>query len=72
MTYEVQTYTICNGWINTWSEDDQPLTFDTLENAQKALQDYFDELADAVRSGFMVEGWIENSISDYRIKEQTA
>jgi hypothetical protein len=67
MTYQVQTYTLCDGWINTWSEDDQPMTFDTLEEAQIALQDHLEDLAHAVMFGMMVD-----STSDYRIEEITA
>jgi hypothetical protein len=53
MTYEVQTYTLSYGWINIWTEDDTPLTFDTLEDAQKALQEHLDDLAHAVQTGNM-------------------
>jgi hypothetical protein len=64
MTYEVQTYTLCDGWINTWTEDDQPMTFDTLEDAQKELQEHLDDLAHAVQTGNMDD----YNPEDYRIE----
>lgn len=48
MTYEVQHFTLCDGWINTWTTyDDQnneiPSVFDTYEDAQEALDDFLKE-----------------------------
>lgn len=45
MTYEVQHFTICDGWVNTWSlcaEDGtpQPETFATSHQAHAALNDF--------------------------------
>jgi hypothetical protein len=67
MTYQVQTYTLCDGWINTWSEDDELMTFDTFEQAQKELQDFLSEMAHAVQIGHLDDFNPEN----YRIKEIT-
>ena len=67
MTYQVQTYTLCDGWINTWTENDTPLKFDTLEEAQIALQDHLNDLAHAVMFGMD-----DYNPEDYRIKEITA
>lgn len=63
MTYQVQTYTLCDGWINTWTENDTPLTFDTLEEAQIALQDHLNDLAHAVMFGMD-----DYNPEDYRIE----
>ena len=35
--YEVQHYTLCDGWINTWTVDDKPEYFDTYEDAEASL-----------------------------------
>ena len=53
MPYEVQHYTLCDGWINTWSyaESDgvmQPETFTTADEAQAALDEYFQDLEEEV------------------------
>lgn len=49
MTYEVQHFTLCNGWTNTWTvldEDDtgQPETFATEAIAQAALNEFLAEI----------------------------
>ena len=69
MTYEVQTYTLCDGWINTWTEDGNILvTFETLEDAQKELEGYLEDLAHFVQIGHLQD----HNPEDYRIKEITA
>lgn len=55
MTYEVQTYTVCDGWINTWHVDDEPQFFDTVEEAKTELEDFLDDVAEAVAAGTMEE-----------------
>ena len=42
--YEVQHFTLCDGWINTWSDisedgDETPSLFETEEEALHALND---------------------------------
>jgi hypothetical protein len=56
MPYEVQHYTLLDGWINTWSyaEADgvmQPETFATADKAQAALDEYFQDLEEEVEAG---------------------
>jgi len=56
MHYEVQHYTLLDGWINTWSytEGDgvmQPETFATADEAKAALEEYFQDLEEEVRAG---------------------
>lgn len=69
MTYEVQTYTLCAGWINLWMDDGNTLvTFDTLEAAQKELEDFLGELAHAIKLGHLDDF----SPEDYKIVEVTA
>ena len=70
MTYEVQTYTLCDGWINTWSDslDDTLVTFATREAAQAELDEYLSEAAYAVKAGYLEDFNPE----DYRIVEVTA
>jgi hypothetical protein len=49
--FEVQHYTLCDGWINCWSVIDEqhmgPQQFESEEAAQKAIDEHFDDLADA-------------------------
>lgn len=66
MKYEIQTFTLCDGFFNTWTEDDKPLTFKTRSNAELELKIHLQE---------MREAWELNEIDDepnpedYRIVE---
>ena len=58
MRYEVQTYTLCDGWINTssYAEADgilHPETFTTAAEAQAALDEFFEDLEEEVAAGNM-------------------
>ena len=58
MPYEVQHYTLLDGWINTWSyaEADgvmQPETFATADEAKAALDEFFEDLEEEVAAGQM-------------------
>jgi hypothetical protein len=70
MTYEVQTYTLCQGWINLWTDslNDTLVTFDTFEAAQAELQDFLAELASAVKAGYLDD----YNPEDYKIEKVTA
>lgn len=58
--YEVQTHTIADGWVNTWSDDGKPWTFATKADATRALDEFFLDLPDN-----MVDDY---SITDYRVQ----
>lgn len=58
--YEVQTFTLCDGWINSWTiiEDggnntttETPETFATRAEAQAALDEFLAEIQDEITSG---------------------
>lgn len=58
--YEVQTWTLCDGWINTWSiiEEagdniftDIPETFPTREEAQQALNEFLFDIQSEIDTG---------------------
>jgi hypothetical protein len=54
--YEVQTYTLCDGWINTWTdEDENPIVFDNLEAAKKELLDHFKDLQESVENRLLTD-----------------
>ena len=67
MTYQVQTYTLCDGWVNIWTDslDDTLVTFATREAAQAELNEYLSEAAYAVKAGYLEDFNPE----DYRIEE---
>ena len=54
--YKVQHHTLCDGWINTWSiceNDGTDITqiFDTEQEAQAELDEFFREIAEEIKSG---------------------
>ena len=53
MTYQIETYTLCCGWVNIWTDDDVPVIFDTYAAAQAELAEYLAELAHAVKVGHL-------------------
>lgn len=74
MRHEVQTFTLCDGWINCWSDEaEQPITYATEQDARAALDEYLADQAEAVRCGEMLETYAR---SDFRVvpirKEATA
>lgn len=69
MKYEVQTYTLCAGWINIWTDDGNTLvTFETLEDAEKELAGFLEDQAYFVEIGHLEEVCPQ----DYKIVEVTA
>jgi hypothetical protein len=69
MKYEVQTYTLCFGWVNIWQDNDsEPVTFDTLEAAQEELAQYLAGLACEVRAGHLDD----YNPEDYKIEKVPA
>lgn len=56
MKYEVQHYTLCDGWTNTWKISDengieQPEVFDNEEEAQAELDAFFQEIENEIQDG---------------------
>jgi hypothetical protein len=54
--YEVQHYTLCDGWINTWTTYDDndneiPIIYDTHEDAEEALDNFLSEEKKAFKRG---------------------
>ena len=54
--YEVQHYTLCEGWINTWSDYDEdgnetPSTYDSFEDALNELDSFLDDEQEAFEEG---------------------
>ena len=64
--YEVQENFLCGGWINAWTTDDEPTIFDTYEEAEIALADFFEDCRLAVIEGHMSD---EPEEEHFRIEE---
>ena len=63
--YEVQTWTLCDGWINTWSITEEveeyiftevPETFATRKEAQQALDEFLADIQEEIDAGQRAEG----------------
>lgn len=72
MRYEVQHYTLCDGWINTWTcwegdtDERVPETFSSFKDAQSALDDFLEESQWEYEEGNLESPEDRN---DYRIVE---
>jgi hypothetical protein len=65
MSYQIETYTLCCGWVNIWADDDVPVIFDTYAAALAELAEYLAELAHAVKIGHLDD----YNPDDYRVME---
>lgn len=66
MRYEVQMNTVCQGFVNTWTVDDERETFATRGEAQAALDDFLAEVKQAFDDGD-ISG--EYELDEFRIVE---
>jgi hypothetical protein len=64
--YQVEQFTICDGWVNTWHEDGKPLLFDSWPDAVYALAEFYSDMSEAYDNDFTTE---LVSRKDYRIVE---
>lgn len=64
MSYEVQTLTICDGWVNTWTSDGDPEYFATYEEAEFALHEFLADMREAREYGDIKDDY---DAEDYRI-----
>ena len=60
MPYEVLTWSLCDGWSNTWTEIDEnnnemPIIFDTKKEAMEEIKAEIDTTEDAIQRGDMDE-----------------
>lgn len=66
--FEIQHFTLCDGWINCWSDGEtgEPTIYESFKDALEELDDF---LAHEEEAYF--NGWIEDKYdrSEYRIVE---
>jgi hypothetical protein len=74
MKWELQQYTLCDGWINTWSTIDErtghekPLVFETEQDAQREIDEFLADIETEIEDGDRAddEGYDED---EFRIVE---
>jgi hypothetical protein len=51
--FEIQHFTLCDGWINTWSDGEtgEPTIYDSYDQARDDLADFLDQEAEAYFNG---------------------
>ena len=74
MRYEIQQFTLCDGWTNTWTvhNDDgtvEPKTFSSFQAAQAALDEFLAEILEEIEVGQLpADAGFERS--EFRIVEE--
>ena len=54
--FEVQEYTLCDGWVNTWTFDDgKPSYYQTRKDAELALSWFLQDCQEEVEAGNMAD-----------------
>lgn len=51
--FQIETFTLCDGWVNTWTTDDKPEVFATYESAVRALAEFYSDMAEDYEAGFL-------------------
>jgi hypothetical protein len=69
--FEVQTHTICDGWVNTWTTTDDsgqelPEYFDSFEDAHNEIEDFIISTEEAYLFGYMEDRYFHD---DFKIVE---
>lgn len=77
MTYEIQHYTLCDGWVNTWTVHEAdgsstPETFPSIEAAEAALSDFLSDIAAEIEAGARVpdEGYFADEFRIVPVQER--
>jgi hypothetical protein len=62
--YQIEHLTLCDGWVNTWSDDDgEPIVFVTEAQAIEELKEYLEDLAHDSKHRFISD----YDSADYRV-----
>tara|TARA_R110000803_G_scaffold61535_4_gene121407 strand:+ start:3645 stop:3857 length:213 start_codon:yes stop_codon:yes gene_type:complete len=51
--YQVEQFTLCDGWVNTWHIDDKPHVFKTRDEAILELAEFFSDMTEDYEAGFL-------------------
>ena len=70
--YEVHHYTLCRGWVNTWTVEETPERFTELEAARQAIADFLEDIATEIIEGNRAvdEGYDHEDFTIYDVVNQ--
>lgn len=67
--YEVQHYTLCDGWVNTWHcGDDELEQFNTYNDAHDALNAFLEDTMESFKAGDLAEPYYRDDFRIVRVK----
>jgi hypothetical protein len=64
--FEIQHFTICDGWVNTWTSDGEPEYFDSFEDALEELYQFLFDTDEAHFNGYIEDRYLRR---DFKIVE---
>lgn len=65
LSYQVQHFTLCDGWVNCWLDDNEsPIIFSSEKKARDYLESYIQDQHECVDQGLMDYKY---SIDEYRV-----
>jgi hypothetical protein len=73
MTFEIQHFTLCNGWVNTWTIENEDGTtqleyFDSIIDAQESLNEFLEDEYKAYVMGITDSPFTEKEFRIVEIK----
>lgn len=76
MKFEIQHYTLCDGWINTWTvtnEDgtEEPETFDSYNDAWDSLIDFLQQEDQDYFNGYIESRYTADEFRIVEVKNET-
>ncbi len=71
MRYEIQTFTVCDGWVNTWTiiddeGNESPEIFDHYQDAKDSLVEFLEEEDQSYFNGYIESRY---TADEFRIVE---
>lgn len=71
--FEVQHYTLCDGWVNTWlmtdSDGNESIeVFNTYQEANDALDEFLEDTMDSFKAGDLSEPYFRDQFRVVKVK----
>ena len=64
--FEILQNTICDGWVNTWTSDGVPESFDSFADAVEELDTFLADTDEAQFNGYLEDRYLRR---DFKIVE---